>query len=377
MINLIYQEQQYLFRVYFPFKYIHISNSVLSLQLWEGMKKQIHSAISCPHLYNFDYLRDYFNELRDYNKFAIVVNNLIHDELNRLEVADNDTLNFLKMVEKSEHVNNTIIMIIGDHGIRAVEGFRATYTGKLEERSPMFSITLPPRFEAYREEMEHLYTNSQVMTTQYDVYDTFQHISTFPKMNKNVHVRKYGRSLFTDIASLNRSCPDVGLDTHWCKCLNYENVDPDKDRIVHLIVIKVLSFINNRNEATAPNKCHPLKLLRVTRAGRRTINQAVNQFNSVSHGWKSWWSSQEDKPVFSTDRHMLRYSYEVYLKVAPSNGEYEVHAEVVLRSTTDFTVTLNEEISRISHYNNQPACIYHAFPHLRKYCFCKDFKGKV
>ena len=43
--------------------------------------------ISCPHTFHFEYVRDYFDELKDYNKFAIVFNALIHDNLNYLENA--------------------------------------------------------------------------------------------------------------------------------------------------------------------------------------------------------------------------------------------------------------------------------------------------
>ena len=144
-----------------------------------------------------------------------------------------------------------MVLLMGDHGLRTSD-FRSTHTGKKEERLPMLSITYPSKFDDLTELVDNLRTNSHLMTSHFDLYSTFQHITTFPHLNENVHKHKYGRSLFTDIAKLNRSCGDAGVDNHWCSCLYYEKVDAVKDKLVLPIVQKILDLINSRNAKTVP-----------------------------------------------------------------------------------------------------------------------------
>ena len=106
-----------------------------------------------------------------------------------------------------------LFFFMGDHGLMSSE-LRSTLTGKLQERLPMLSITYPPKFETYKKEVKNLRTIFQLLTSHFDLYNTFQHISTFLLLNEKVNLHKFGRSLFTDIPALNRSCADAGLDDH-------------------------------------------------------------------------------------------------------------------------------------------------------------------
>ena len=55
-----------------------------------------YNQLSCPHTFHFEYVRDYFDELKDYNKLAIVFNALIHDNLNYLENAGIHSYYFIR-----------------------------------------------------------------------------------------------------------------------------------------------------------------------------------------------------------------------------------------------------------------------------------------
>ena len=99
------------------------------------------------------------------------------------------------------------------------------------------------------------------------------------------------------------------------------------------------------------------------------MNEQVNQFK---------YEDQRGSAKFDQKKKMPRYTYEVYFRVFPSSGEYEAGGQVVLNSTGGVgSVKIGSEISRINHYGEQPACIFETHPHLRKYCFCRDFKGLV
>lgn len=60
-------------------------------------------------------------------------------------------------------------MVMADHGHRFAE-LRETQPGKLEERLPMFSISLPKWFDkVYPEEAKNLRTNADRLTTPFDI----------------------------------------------------------------------------------------------------------------------------------------------------------------------------------------------------------------
>ena len=336
--------------------------------MWVAMRSHVARQMSCPHQFNMIYMRDFFDANRDYNKFAIVFNALIHNKIDRLENGDDDLINFFTQLDESEHANNTVVFFMGDHGLRT-STFRSTLQGKLEERLPMLAIKLPPKLQAYKKELQNLKRNAHVLTSHFDLYSTFQHLATFPHANPADHGRKYGRSLFSDIAELNRSCSDAGVDNHWCTCLNYHKVDVSNDKYVDRFVTKVVQFINERNIHIVPGKCQVLKLMRITQAGRRTPNAEVNQFK----GTKTRWGQCDSCSVqYDKKKKFTRFMYEVNFVVSPSNAEYEASGEVVTKADGETEINIDTHISRTNLYGNQPQCIFSEFPHLRAYCFCKD-----
>ena len=344
--------------------------------LWLAMRAWIHKELSCPHKFQYKNIRDYFDMNKDYNKLGVVLHNLLHNRIDRAENIDNDTAIFLKEIQDSVHGKNTIIFLMGDHGLRSSD-IRGTLTGKLEERLPMLSITYPPKLEEFRRGVKNLRTNSRLLTSHFDLYNTFQHISTFPNLNERVHSRKFGRSLFTDIGALNRSCADVGVDNHWCTCLNYKKVDPSSDKYVNQLIEKILNFINTRNEETVPGKCLQLKLKTVNVAGRRTPNDEVTQFE---HTITDEGGCDACEPVYDTTKRNSRFAYEVMFTASPNNNReykslpvFEAGGEIMLRNSS-VDIKIDPTISRISLYGDQPACIADRFPHLRGFCICKNFK---
>ena len=71
-----------------------------------------------------------------------------------------------------------------------------------------------------------------------------------------------------------------------------------------------------------------------------------------------------------------RVTFEIQLDAQPSGGVFETQADVWLDSNDDSKITkveINGEIGRVDRYGEQPACIQKRYPHLRRYCYCKDF----
>ncbi len=98
------------------------------------------------HHFLFDWLRTFqkiYNEDLSQNTFGIVKSNeMSHDHLERLYWIDNDLKALLKDLLTEAFLNNTLLVIMGDHGHR-FHSIRHTFTGKIEEKLPFFSMMVP------------------------------------------------------------------------------------------------------------------------------------------------------------------------------------------------------------------------------------------
>ena len=330
------------------------------------MTKYMHTKanILCQYQFNYKYLNQLFEEHKEYKKFAMILDTLIHHGVRYAENLDNDTETFLREFSTSPHGKNTAVFVLGDHGLRTGRA-RSTLQGKLEERLPFLALMLPPRFRSHRAEMENLRRNSHILTSHFDLYATLQHLRTFPHLNSKVGATKFGASLFTDIGRLNRTCEDAGVEKHWCPCLNFQTVDWRNDKNVGLLASRLIEFINKRNEGTVPGKCEVLKLQRIWRAGRRTPNTEVNQFT----GTKTKKGSCDSCDVqYDKSKNFTRYLYEVNFSLRPGGGRFEGNGVVYLGGGG---IVIDEQISRTNLYGDQPKCISEQFPHLRAFCYCK------
>ena len=102
------------------------------------------------HQISFDWLRK-FQELYGgngqnsggRNTFGILKSNeMSHDYLERLFWIDNDLNDLLKDLFTESFLNNTLLILMGDHGHR-FHPIRHTFAGKIEEKLPFFSMMVP------------------------------------------------------------------------------------------------------------------------------------------------------------------------------------------------------------------------------------------
>ena len=154
----------------------------------------------------FDYLLDFFDAYPTARKFALgYFCYVTHEKPNRLSLLEEDMLAYLRtFVDRGYHEDTTLI-IMGDHGSRA-SAFRNTMQGKLEERLPMLSISLPPDvLRQYPDIGASLRRSQDMITSQFDVHTTLRHMLTYPVVPRGEH----SQSLFDRLPS-NRTCADAG-----------------------------------------------------------------------------------------------------------------------------------------------------------------------
>ena len=295
--------------------------------------------------------------------FSLISMSLLgHSHLNRVHVADNDTLNLLQHFSQETFRNNTVVILFGDHGNR-LSRLRQTIWGKLEERLPFMSVTLPPWFnQRHPELVKNLKRNSHVLTSHFDVYETLQHLLSLSNYTKT---RPIGKSLFTDIVSLNRSCDEAGVPVHYCPCAQYETVSTN-DTMITNVSMEIVNTINEMltDEEESREVCEEVRLEDIIRARKSSPNEKVQK-----HGGTYETEKCDRCGVAEDTNFRIRVTtYEIVLSVTPSHGIYEATVEYL---HDQHKILVNREISRVNEYGDQPRCIAKELPHLRKFCFCK------
>ena len=97
---------------------------------------------------SFDWLRKfhkkYNSQTNNYqNSFGLtIINEMSHDYLERLFWVDDDLKNLLEDLFTDRFLNNTLFIIMGDHGHRQHK-IRWTSVGKMEEKLPFFGMMVP------------------------------------------------------------------------------------------------------------------------------------------------------------------------------------------------------------------------------------------
>ena len=336
----------------------------------KAFRPLVKTHLRCVHQFSFAYLKNYFKIFREEKKFIFLNNSPIgHNTLESIALADNDTYDLYQFLQKGGFLENTVIMLFGDHGPRN-SAFRSKLTGKLEERLPFLSLTVPSWFRVSNIPY-HLYLkeNTNVLTSHFDIYATIRHL-----MNLDTNQTQYnsGKSLLSSIDPIQRTCESAGVESHWCPCLEYTNIDVKSDQVLQ-IVKRVIEFMNELlcqiNETC--KKCSTLILNKMIKAGKRSPNEIVQVFSGTKRN-----SICDSCRVTTNEKRATRSKktlYEVVFEVSPSGGLFEATVLVSFDDEKHLSdVQVNERsLSRINSYGDQPKCIAGMFPHLRKYCYCK------
>lgn len=319
---------------------------------------------ACSHQFSYPYLKAFLKVYANDPTFTLLISSaLTHAESTRATLIDQDVVDLFQYLDKKNYRNNTVVVFFGDHGNRASE-FRSSIQGKLEERLPMMSFSLPPWFrKAYPDYFRNLQQNSRVMTSHYDIHATLKHFLDFS--NESSFKHPYGRTLFSNIAKLNRTCKQAGIDSHWCPCLDYTNVSIN-DTVVLKVVTRMVEALNIkiRTYKDSESQCARLTLGRVIRAGKRVANTQVQQYEGTYR------NDVCDACGVNLNKNATSnlVGYEIVFTVLPSHGQFEASAN---HDVATGKVIINTHVSRINLYGNQPQCIAQKYPYLRAYCYCK------
>ncbi|EDO37107.1 predicted protein [Nematostella vectensis] len=333
-----------------------------SLRKLKRAKKFPENNLECMgsealHNITLDYLYSLYEAYPNTPKFGFAfMSYLSHGIPEKLSYADNDLVGYLERYKKLR--NNTILIILSDHGAR-IGPLRNSMQGSLEERLPMLSIVLPEWFESkYPELVANMQHNTEVVTSPFDVHATLQHLLSFPKE----YPGQKTQSLLTRIEK-SRTCWEAGIDYHWCPCLKWKQVSvntPGIHQSAEAVVQKINDVISKSEYSR--QRCAPLELTGVVYAAELLSANTGSEYvlSPIKNG--------------RMRRHKVPSGrrYQIVLETSPLKGMFE--ATVTIRKKG--RIVVNPHISRTSVYGDSPRCVVDRHPELRKYCVCYEKLNK-
>ncbi|KAL7637228.1 UNVERIFIED_CONTAM: hypothetical protein RMT77_011940 [Armadillidium vulgare] len=266
---------------------------------------------------------------------------LTHDRLSYTGLVDKPVLKFLKRMHENAFFDNTILLLISDHGIR-FGGIRETYIGKKEESLPISFILVPKWFkEKHSKAYENLLYNQNKLTTTFDLHETLKDI-LFKRYKKDDYVShsyslsKGGMSLFRKIPT-SRNCFNAGISLNYCA--GQFAIEVSVNSMVRLSASYIL----------------------------RTLNKGLKKYPKCFQ-LRDYNIKKSYLLKFYEDSEIL--FYEIQMSVFPGNALLEGIVKI-RKDNNSYHLKVMGDVSRINAYGNQSLCIKD--PKYVKYCICKTF----
>ncbi|XP_068624318.1 uncharacterized protein [Battus philenor] len=343
-----------------------LEESKYGAKWWNGINRR-HCVGAVPQYGLLLNLSKQFTGLQDKHYCFTFIADITHEDFNMISLADDDVVTFLKHMRESGKLDDHLLIVMGDHGTR-YSPLRETYQGKIEERLPLMAIILPEKLKKNRPNaLAALRNNSRVLTTPFDIHTTIVDAMGLKHLANDYVVpganMTRGMSLLEPIPQ-NRTCGQAAVLSHWCVCTKWYNVE-QSNNMYRRAATALAAFINNITEEVR-SSCVSRKLISVDWVMRQRSNEDILNFRYGSDG-----DGLHHKYVTAAVKAQPSSEYyQAKIVMSPGWAVFEGSMKYYAK-TQEFVVSEND-ISRITAYANEPACISTTHPHLNKFCFCKD-----
>ncbi|KAM7351422.1 uncharacterized protein ACRADG_004278 isoform 2-T4 [Cochliomyia hominivorax] len=298
-----------------------------------------------------EYIRKLIPVMKKGNFFAFFWTvAMTHDLFNMPMLFDEDIKYLLENFDTHGILNQTIIFLMSDHGIRW-GSFRKTYQGMMEERLPLLIILYPKWLrQKYPEALANLEINAKRLSTPYDLHATMLDLLDLSRLNSKQITNRIAElndpdtnmprsiSLFLPIPK-SRTCEKAFIASHWCSCHQRQEL-PTNDGRVQRAARYIVKIINDRLKDHP--QCRVLYLNSITDATVAAPHHKIVKELGVSD-----------------------YSIDITLRLQTKPGLGLFESTVRMSS---FSIALTGTISRVNLYSSQSYCIDDYA--LKMFCYC-------
>ena len=157
------------------------------------------------HRIPMEWIQELFKVYKDQPKaMFLFIGELTHDSTlqgnaNQINIADEDLVKFLGKLKENGELDNTIVIMMSDHGSR-FSALRGKIQGKYEERLPYFGIYFPQRFkDDFPDAYNNFKGNIDKLTSPFDIYESLKDVAEYGGV-KDVDIKTMrGISLFNKV----------------------------------------------------------------------------------------------------------------------------------------------------------------------------------
>jgi len=280
-----------------------------------------------------------------------------HDYLAVPSDFDRRLRDLLSNFDNKGFLNNTLLMIYGDHGNRLTPFSYNTQIGKFERNRQFVGIKLPNRFEntPYK---NNFVKNQDKLATFFDVYQTlrqFLHMNEFnlnvstncrQQFKKNLHQSRNlrGVSLFEELPE--RTCMEALIPVKYCSCTPEEDIS---ERVF--------------SKQTGNSTFETAAGIVVAHINEKIIGE--------SSGLKKKCATFKLDKLISIKqlRTKTAIKYKCAVALSPGEGLFEAVLGIKKGNYNQKSLVLIAPPERLNSYGSQSKCIDDSFE--KKFCFCK------
>ena len=282
---------------------------------------------------------------RDRPTFAHVhLTEYTHNDLNGAKSYDWDLALKLRMMAQSGALDDTFLVLMGDHGFR-FGGFSKTSQGNVENNMPLLLVMPPKSLEEEQPDMvRNLRHNSEVLTSHWDLHQTLRHLLALGVGQELVDTF-YAGSLSPGSSLLSplrpRTCSEAGISLWFCSC-------PEDQRVIESGVARQLleAVLEDMNAFLQPLElgCQQLE---IAPAGGQT--EAVTDANMKFEG-----NMVVIEAFVETKARSAHFQVKVLLRQIGAEGE------------------VMAVMTRLDQYSLTSACVPDGQDWLRPHCVCQE-----
>ncbi|XP_039485950.1 uncharacterized protein LOC120448173 [Drosophila santomea] len=268
----------------------------------------------------------------------------IHDIFQYAKFVDKDYLSILTRLRERGVMENTLILFMGDHGLR-FDRFARTAPGQHEMSQPLLIAIYPEWLKRrFPLAMSNFERNARSLITTFDLHKTLEDVIHLDRLtDANVRNRTLnlvngrGISLFLPIPQ-SRDCETAEIPQHYCLCNKLTSVSTHESSVQ-----EAASFAVNRiNELIKPYpQCRVLSLQAVRAAYRAKDDYRGN---------------------YRLSQIMVR------LKTTPGDGNFDATVLITMLNSERKDMQLGGPVTRTDRYAHQAFCVQNY--RIEMYCYC-------